>query len=125
MSRGQPKKFNEESLIQLFRDFCNYIRETGFSTIPSQTAFCRWLGDNNTPVDRRTIYNSLNEYFPKVKAEYETLRSDLIAEGAMLGKYNSTMSIFVLKNWSNWRERAEIEQDITAKGIEVTINVVD
>jgi hypothetical protein len=31
----------------------------------------------------------------------------------MLGKYNSTMSIFALKNWCNWKDKAEIEQDNT------------
>ena len=27
----------------------------------------------------------------------------------MLGKYNPTMTIFALKNWCNWKDKAEVE----------------
>ena len=53
------------------------------------------------------------EYFPTIKKEFERLQSDTIMTGGMLGKYNATMSIFGLKNWCNWKDKAEIEQDNT------------
>lgn len=112
--RGQPKKFSSgEELISLWNDFCNEIIDNGFEKVPTQTAFCRWLAENYDAVDRRTIYNSLNEYFPTIKKEFERLQSDTIMTGGMLGKYNATMSIFGLKNWCNWKDKAEVEQDNT------------
>lgn len=103
---GQPKKFKDgNELIELFDEFCRGISATGYKRIPSQTEFCRWLGKHFKEVDRRTIYNSLNKYFPDIKKEFESLQSDLIAQGGMLGKYQSTMSIFVLKNWCRWSDK--------------------
>ena len=102
---GQPKKFKSgEELIELFRRFCEWIVDNGYEQIPSQTNFCKYLEKNFASTDRKTIYNALNEYFPQVRHKYEQMQSDLIAEGAMLGKWHATMSIFVLKNWSKWRD---------------------
>lgn len=109
-NRGQPKAFkNGEDLITLWRNFCDEIIDEGFKNVPTQTAFCRWLALNYNAVDRKTIYTSLNKYFPNIKKEFEKLQSDTIMTGAMLGKYNPTMSIFGLKNWCNWKDKAETE----------------
>lgn len=109
---GKPKKFeNGEELISLFRDFCNSIKESGYTQIPNQSNFCRWLENNYEPINRRTIYNSLNRYFPSIKKEFEQLQGDLIAEGAMLNKWNSTMSIFALKNWCKWTDKPQTDTD--------------
>lgn len=103
MSAGQPKKFSSgEELIKLWIEFCEEIIDCGFETVPTQTAFCRWLGETYSDVDRKTIYNSLNKYFPTIKGTYEQIQSDVVSTGAMLGKYQSTMSIFALKNWCGW-----------------------
>jgi hypothetical protein len=105
MAGGQPKKFKSgQQMIDLWQQFCDQIRENGYIEAPTQTAFGRWLSANYTNVDRRTIYNSLNEYFPMIKKEFETIRADVISEGTMLGKYQPTMSIFCLKNWCAWRD---------------------
>ena len=102
---GQPKKFSSgEELISLWNDFCNEIIDNEFEKVPTQTAFCRWLGEHYSAVDRKTIYNSLNEYFPTIKKDFERLQSDTIMTGGMLGKYNATMSIFGLKNWCGWSD---------------------
>ena len=103
---GVPKKFKDGAeLISLWTKFCDDIRENGYNAAPTQTAFCRWLGENFDTVDRRTIYNSLNVHFPNVKKDFEAIRADVIAEGTMLGKYQPTMSIFALKNWCSWSDR--------------------
>lgn len=108
--RGQPKKFSSgEDLISLWNSFCNEIIDKGFEKVPTQSAFCRWLTENYNSVDRRTIYNSLNKYFPDIKKDFERLQSDTITTGGMLGKYNPTMTIFALKNWCNWKDKAEVE----------------
>ena len=107
---GQPKKFSSgEELITLWYEFCNEIIDGGFKKVPTKTAFCRWITQKYKQIDRRTLYNSINEYFPSVKKDFEQIQSDTIAEGGILGKFNSTMSIFGLKNWCNWKDKAEVE----------------
>ncbi len=104
--RGRPKKFNSgRELIELWGKFCEEIMDNGFSAVPTQTAFCRWLAKNYSVVDRKTIYTSLNKYFPTIKKEFERIQSDTIMEGGLLGKYNPTMSIFGLKNWCDWKDK--------------------
>ena len=104
--RGKPKKFkNGQELIDLFEDFCTDIINCDYDRIPSQTEFCKWLGRTKAETARKTIYNTLNEYFPNIKKDFERLQSDLIAQGGMLGKYQNTMSIFVLKNWCKWADK--------------------
>lgn len=120
MPAGHPKKFkNGNELIELYSIFCLQIKENGFKEIPSQTNFCEWLKENYGNADRKTIYNSLNKYFPTIKKRFEEIQSSLIAEGAMLGKYKETMSIFVLKNWCKWKDKFEEET-----GNDTVINIV-
>ena len=108
--RTKPTKFSSgEQLILLWETFCNEIVDNGFDKVPTQTAFCRWLTENFKKTDRKTIYNSLNKIFPDIKKDFERLQSDTITTGGMLGKYNPTMTIFALKNWCNWKDKAEVE----------------
>ena len=103
--KTKPNKFESgEYLIELWRQFCNSIVENEFNTVPTQTAFCRWLEKEYEKTDRKTIYNSLNKIFPSIKKDFEQLQSDVIMQGGMMGKYNPTMSIFGLKNWCGWSD---------------------
>ena len=105
----KPFKFeNEEQFIELWREFCNSIVENGFNTVPTQTAFCKWLGENFEETDRKTIYNYLNKIFPNIKKDFEQMQSDVIMQGGMMGKYNPTMSIFGLKNWCGWSDSGRV-----------------
>lgn len=127
--RGHPKKFkNGQELINLFNDFCCDIIEKDYNRIPSQTEFCKWLGQRETAANRKTIYNALNKYFPTVKKDFERLQSDLIAQGGMLGKYQNTMSIFVLKNWCKWSDKPIDEtnnsNDKIAESIEKLTDII-
>lgn len=107
--RGQPKRFESaEQMIALWSDFCNEIVRNEFNTVPTQTAFCRWLSQHYEGTDRKTIYNSLNKYFPSIKKDFEQLQSDVIMQGGMMGKYNPTMSIFGLKNWCGWSDSGRV-----------------
>jgi hypothetical protein len=124
--RGHPKSFeNEDELIRLWTEYNVEIRANGYIDVPTRSAFCERLTENHKSVDRKTIYTSITKYFPNIKKDFLDILSDTLATGAMLGKYNSTMTIFALKNWSDWKDKQEIEQDINAKGLEVTINVID
>lgn len=110
--RGQPKKIKSgKQLIDLWTSFCEYIRDTEYTIAPTQTDFCRWLSKEFDSCDRRTIYNALNKYFPTIKGEFERIQADTITSGAMLGRYNSTMSIFALKNWCKWTDKQEVTQE--------------
>ena len=107
--KTKPNKFESgEQLIELWRQFCNSIVENEFNTVPTQTAFCRWLEKEYEKTDRKTIYNSLNKIFPSIKKEFEQLQSDVIMQGGMMGKYNPTMSIFGLKNWCGWSDSGRV-----------------
>ena len=107
--KTKPNKFESgEYLIELWRQFCNSIVENEFNTVPTQTAFCRWLEKEYEKTDRKTIYNSLNKIFPSIKKEFEQLQSDVIMQGGMIGKYNPTMSIFGLKNWCGWSDSGQV-----------------
>ena len=111
-SRGQPKRFTTgEELISLYRQFCDEITANGFVDVPTQTSFCRWMANNFSNVDRKTIYHCLNEYFPEIKNEFENIRADTVSMGVMLGHYQPTFSIFALKNWCGWGDG---KQEITA-----------
>ena len=108
-NRGQPKRFESaDQMIALWSDFCNEIVQNEFNTVPTQTAFCRWLSTTYADTDRKTIYNSLNKYFPSIKRDFEQLQSDVIMQGGMMGKYNPTMSIFGLKNWCGWSDSGKV-----------------
>ena len=107
--KTKPNKFESgEHLIELWRQFCNSIVENEFNTVPTQTAFCRWLEKEYEKTDRKTIYNSLNKIFPSIKKDFEQLQSDVIMQGGMMGKYNPTMSIFGLKNWCGWSDSGRV-----------------
>jgi hypothetical protein len=110
-TRGQPKKFDSDQLISLWREYCDEICDEGFKNVPTQTAFCRWLNHRYEKTDRKTIYNSLNKYFPEIKKEFDKIQSDVFATGGMLGRYNPTMTIFALKNWCAWTDKAETTVD--------------
>ena len=117
MPAGQPKKFsNGKQLIELFKAFCDEIIDNDFNRVPNQTNFCKWLEKHYSSVDRRTIYNSLNKYFPTIKKEFEQIQSDVIAEGGMLGHYQAAMSIFALKNWCKWTDKQETKMEDKSDG---------
>ena len=110
--KTKPNKFKGgEQLISLWNDFCNEIIDNGFDKVPTQTAFCRWLAEHYKETDKKTIYNSVNKNFPTIKKDFEKLQSDTITTGGMLGKHNPTMTIFALKNWCNWADKPENENE--------------
>ncbi len=126
MGRGQPRKFNSgNALIALFEEFCQHVIDEDYAIVPSQTEFCKWLAKNFQDVTRRTIYNSLNKYFPSIKKEFEQLQGDLIAQGGMTGKYQNTMAIFALKNWCAWQDKPSADNDEVMKKLDQIIGGID
>jgi hypothetical protein len=123
---GQPRKFKGDGseLVDLFKRFCDEIEDEGFEDVPSQSSFCRWLERNYESTDRKTIYNTLNRYFPNLKKSFQTLQSDILAKGGILGKYQPTMTIFTLKNWTHWADKVEATIDDSDRQKEAQDNLV-
>lgn len=106
---GHPKTYQSgEELITLWAEYCDEIAREGYVAAPTQTDFCRWLKRRETPADVKTIYTALNKYFPGCKSEFERIRADTITAGAMIGRYQQTMTIFALKNWCGWTDKQEV-----------------
>lgn len=127
MSGGHPKVFSKEEFTDLVFSYMDKIYEeqgTKTNDTPTFFGFYKYVKDIK-PCSYHTIRRCFDEYWADLKKEFEDIRADLLSRGASLGVYNSTMVIFALKNWCNWKDKQEIEQDITTKGIEVRINVID
>ena len=114
--RGQPRKFRSgEHLIKCLSEFCEAIVEHGYNKLPSRSNFCRWYADQcKQSISTRTVWLSMTQYYPGIKDDAMELISDVLVQGAALGKWNSTMVIFALKNWCHWSEKKD-----TAVGADV------
>lgn len=113
--RGQPRVFRSGAhLFESIAAFCDDIIEQGYTVLPSKTEFCRWYaGRYKRKINRRTVWMAMDVYYPDVKAAVNELISDVLAQGAALGFWNSTITIFVLKNWCHWSDKQEAEQKPT------------
>ena len=60
---------------------------------------------------RKVISEHHKKYFPTIKKDFEQIQGDIIAEGAMLGHYQSTISIFALKHWCKWSDTPTADDD--------------
>lgn len=100
---GHPRAFNTpDDLLDSFDDFLSYVRLTDFGIYPTKANFARYM-----QIDAKTVYNTVEKYFPEIKKRYIDMLSDCLTEGASVGKYDKTMTIFCLKNWCNWADKAE------------------
>lgn len=114
----KPRRFKSgKEIIDLWLQYCDEIKAEGYTRAPTQTDFSAWLAKNFKATDRRTIYNTLNKIFPEVKDDFDKIRADTIASGAMLGKYHATMTIFALKNWCGWEDKKSVDMDMGVDAI--------
>lgn len=113
---GHPKIWKTaEELASDGHKFTTEIKENGFVGFPSLSNFADWKG-----CDRRSVYNALHEYFPNIKKQFMDDISDCLAQGAAVGRYQPTITIFTLKNWCDWADKQEqkIEAKAEVKGVE-------
>ena len=105
--RGQPRAFRSGAhLFESIQAFCDDIIEQGYTVLPSKTEFCRWYSNQTgRKISRRTVWSTMEKYYPDVKGKVNVLVSDVLAQGAALGYWNSTVTIFVLKNWCHWSDK--------------------
>lgn len=112
---GHPRTFaSGEELLGLWGEYIEGIRRGGWAEVPTKTGFCRWM-EQYGGCDPHTIYLSLAKYYPSYKKEFDDMWGDAIAEGAMLSHFQPSMSIFSLKNWTQWKDKQEIQQDTTVR----------
>lgn len=124
---GQPMTFERDEFYEYVLEYISEIYEgqdDGRRDMPTFYGFYLFLKQRKD-CSYHTVRRCFDEYWADIKKDFTELRGDVVARGASLGVYNSTMAIFALKNWCNWKDKQEIEQDINAKGLEVTINVID
>lgn len=63
-------------------------------------------------MDRKSLlnYSKTEQFFPTIKKAKEKIEQQL-EENALMGKANSTFTIFNLKNNYGWRDSVEIKQE--------------
>ena len=113
--RGQPRVFRSSAhLFESIQAFCDDIIDLGYTVLPSKTEFCRWYAKQyKKKINRRTVWMAIERYYPDVKGDISDLIGDVLAQGAALGYWNSSITIFVLKNWCHWSDKQEAEQKPT------------
>lgn len=103
-SRGQPKAFEEQEFKDFVFQYLDEVYQNQNSDNPDIPTF---FGFYNFVKQRKecsyhTVRRCFDEYWADIKKDFQDVRSDLLVRGAMLYKYNPTMSIFGLKNWCGW-----------------------
>lgn len=100
---GKPRAFETgDDLLNAFTAFIDYVIDSEFSVYPTKRAFAEWMG-----IDRKTVYNAVNVYFPQAKKTYTDMLADCLAEGVASGAFPTSFTIFALKNWCNWADKTD------------------
>lgn len=105
---GRPLKFKSKEELEARIEEFYYYCETHDKplTISRLAVFL--------DVDRSTLtnYSNKQEFFDTIKKVKERVEADM-EERALSNKSNATFSIFSLKNNYNWKDKTEVEQNIT------------
>ncbi|MBR5316031.1 MAG: hypothetical protein IKU44_04490 [Firmicutes bacterium] len=100
---GKPRIFNTaDEYRECFINYLDIVKENGFKELPTKGNFANFAG-----IDKKTIYNTSNEYFPETKKDWQVALADCLAEGSAVGAYDKTITIFCLKNWCDWADKRE------------------
>ncbi len=124
-SRGHPRSFESgEELLKLYEQFCEEIKDNGYNVVPFVTEFYRWLKNGDNGADRHTIYLSLHKYYPEIKKDVERLQGETMSQGAMLGKYKETSTIFALKCKCGWNDQTHYQESNNNERQDEIINAI-
>ena len=100
---GHPRAFKtSDDLLDAFLSYTDYVVDNDYIEVPTKGNFAKWCG-----IDRKTIYNTINKYFPDRKKDYKEILAEILTTGAMMGKWDRTITIFALKNWCDWSDKRE------------------
>lgn len=118
-TRGHPKTFTEKEFRGYVLDYMNAIYEKqdeGQKDAPTFFGFYRFVRERKE-CSYHTIRRCFDEYWADIKKDFEDIRADILSRGASIGLYNVTMIIFALKNWCNWKDKAETENAINIEDL--------
>jgi len=117
LPHGNTRDLDARETVVLFEIFCAYIRKKNFCIgfvrpdgsegtlpiVPSQTNFARWLGTSVMKISR-----AMREYgTDEDRKNYKSILGDILSEGAMMGIYQPSMTMFSLKNLCDWADKYE------------------
>lgn len=111
--RGRPKTFTKQELKDFVFEYMDFIydkQENSLKDTPTFYGFYRFVREKKE-CSYHTIRRCFDEYWADIKKEFEDIRADLLSRGASIGIYNPTMTIFALKNWCNWADKPENENE--------------
>lgn len=109
-SAGQPRAFaTGDEFMGLFSEFLLYVRSTNYEIMPTRSMFLWWLKEyKKKKIDFRTVYLTINEYYPEIKRFYDEMVAEALVEGSAKDQYKQNIVIFALKNWCGWSDKQEI-----------------
>lgn len=100
---GNGKAFSSsQDLLDKLSDYCDYIKSTGYREYPTKGGFAEWLN-----INRKTLWNSINNYYPDCKKEYMSIIEETLINGVNARIYKDVFTMFILKNWCEWKDRKE------------------
>lgn len=105
-----------DEVLFAFEAFISYIRKNNFvkvferpdgtpgvmPLIPNQTSLARWLG-----ISAFNIGRTMGKATNKELQAYKRTLADCLSEGAMAGVYQSSSTMFTLKNMCDWADKYE------------------
>ena len=107
--------YTSDEVIFAFECYLRWVRNNNFvkgftrpdgepgvmPIIPNQTNFAQWLGVGNSLIGLRIRESA------EAQNKYKQLLADCLSEGAMVGAYNTSSTIFTLKNMCDWADKYE------------------
>ena len=113
------KKYKDEKELSILID--KYFKDCDDSDKPyTMSGLAYTLG-----IDRRTLINYGNDelFFPLIKNAKERVQMQM-EENALVGKANSTFSIFSLKNNYGWKDCIDAKVETNVDNITPLINML-
>ena len=111
--RGQPKTFTKQEFKDFVFEYMEFIydkQENSVKDTPTFYGFYRFVREKKE-CSYHTIRRCFDEYWADIKKEFEDIRADLLSRGASIGIYNTTLTLFALKNWCKWADKPENENE--------------
>lgn len=105
-----------EELTELWRLFCADIVENRYATVPTVTEFVGFVA-RLRETGTKEVAAAVERHFPEARQAVEQMRADVVSQGSMLGKYQSTMSVLAIKNWCGWADKQDPARGKTPAGI--------
>lgn len=116
MPAPKGNKYNEkwilDEAVELFENLLVYLKENDEIVYINDLVI-------KYDLSRDTFYYLLDKFkdLHKLKAEIDFILENRIVNNGLSNKSNSTFSIFFLKNKYGWKDKQEVEQNISGLNI--------